>query len=146
MAAPWSKHSAVLKMDATEGATAVTDYSSSVLSLTGTPTHEVSEHYTVDSVWAKQTQGGQMLELDITVVAGSALHQRVLTAWGTPESATCSFEVYKPDSTTGSLKLSGEAVIQADGDVFAPEGGSADVEEASFKLRSHSTVTYATVA
>lgn len=144
MAAPWAKHGAVVKMDATTSATAVTDYSSSVLSVTVTPGDEVGTHYTVDSRWPKRTRGGNDFQAEITVVAGSALHQRVLSAWEDAE-AVSTFELYKPDSTSGSLKFSGEGMIQASGDAFAAEGGSGDVDEASFTILGHSTIGYEVV-
>ena len=143
-AAPFAQHLAVIKLDATSG-TAVTDYSSDVIKATATPTDTNAEFYTVDTPWAKQLRGGKMLEIKIDCVAGSTLHQRVLDAWEDSETyATGQF--FWPDETSGSLQFDGEFMIVNDGDSAAAEGGKADVNTASFTLRSHGTVTQSVVS
>lgn len=144
-AAPFASHLATLKLDPTPSATALTDYSSHVLKVSGKPTDEVKEYYTTDSKHAKQLRGGDMWELSVETPAYSTLHQRALTAMSDSE-APCTGEVYIPDDSTGSMKLTGEWMIQNDGDAFGAEGGKADVNKASFKLKSHGAITVSTVA
>lgn len=143
---PIAQHKGAFKMDASSTATAVTDYSTHVVGIVPKPKKNVGGHHTIGNDWEQQTEGGKSLELEIKVRVDkttSSLYY-ILSDWMMVGTGARTCEIYTPDTSVGSLKISGEFYIVNPDKLADIQGGKGDAQIASFTLRGDSTIVLAT--
>lgn len=141
-----AKYKGVFKADATGSATVTTDYSSGVIDFSIAFTKNTGQHFTVGSLYQQSTEGGMGLEVTANVRfdTTSTTAYQVFMAWAIAGGAR-TLQLYTPDSTTGSMSVSGEFICAGPDNVLDVSGGSGDIHSVSFKFQSDSTFTVATV-
>lgn len=142
-------HAGVIKIDNAAGA--LTDYSGDVERATGTIS-EVSGggYFVANSTWQQQTSetnAPKSWSVSITAVdsEGATELGGMVRAWlmGTRNHRTV--ELYQPDESAGSHKMSGEAKLVNPGSFVDITAGSGNPVRKSIQLAGHSTCTYAVV-
>lgn len=143
-------HNVIVKLDATVGATALTDITEGVLQATLNVTKNVGGHHTLGNDWQQQTVGGKIASGTIrarvdktTATAYDYLSTAVITD---AEGDRRSVEFYTPDASAGSLKYSGEIVFSTMNNAVNGQGGSGDAQVTDFNFAIDGTLTKAVVS
>jgi hypothetical protein len=147
---PIAMHNGVIKFDVTNGATAVTDISSGCIGFSCSLTKNRGGHFTLSNDWEQQTIGGRRANGTIRARVekeSSTTYDYLLDfVMVADESDRRTLELYSPDATTGSIKVSGEAVIEAANNILNVQGGSGEAQVADFNFVFDGTVAIAAVA
>lgn len=141
-----SMNKAVVKVDVASSSTVTTDISAGItkVSIDG-PTRQVGGHHTLSSDWQNQTVGGLDVGFTISCRVDKTAGQAFLVLYGWLADGTArTIQIYTPDTVTGSLLFSGEAVIQSCDTPVNAEAGSGNAQIATFKGRFDGTMTQAT--
>lgn len=144
---PIPQHKGVLKIDVTDGATALTDISSGITSVTLNDQSNSAQFHTIGNAAPKATVGGYMHSADVEalVETGTTTSYAYLHGWkqaGTERSV----EIYTPDVSTGSILLSGEFIC-VDASPLAPiSGGDGNPQKAKFRLLGAGALSRAAAA
>lgn len=141
-----SMHKAVVKVDVASSSTVTTDISAGItkVSIDG-PTRQVGGHHTLSSDWQNQTVGGLDVGITISTRVDKTAGQAFIVLYDWLEEGTArTFQIYTPDTVTGSLLFSGEAVVASCDTPVNAEAGSGNPQIATFKLRVDGALTQAT--
>lgn len=141
-----SKYKGVVKADATSTATVLTDYSSTIIDFQLPFTKNAGSHFVINSAWRVSTEGGMQMDATVTCevsVSATSAYQ-VFKAWAEAGGAR-TMEFYTPDTTTGSLKVTGEWICLGPDNSLDVAGGSGDAMVAKFKFQSDGAQTSSTV-
>lgn len=143
-------HEGVVKVDATVGATAVTDISAGVIGFTLNVNRNVGTHHTIGNAWAQRTVGGKdgqgTIRVRVEKETATAYDYLANSVTDDDEDDRRTLELYSPDATTGSLKYSGEAVFGNVQNALNVTGGSGDAQVADIPFFFDGTVTFAAVS
>jgi len=141
-----SKYKGVVKADATSTATVLTDYSSTIIDFQLPFTKNAGSHFVINSAWRVSTEGGMQMDATVTceVSASVASAYQVFKTWAEAGGAR-TMEFYTPDSTTGSLKVTGEWICLGPDNSLDVAGGSGDAMVAKFKFQSDGAQVSSTV-
>lgn len=143
-----SLHEAAVEMDATVGATAVTNISSGVVGAVLNPSKNVGAHFTLGNRFEQQTDGG--------FIHGGTIRARndesATSAWAYLYDAfeddagdRRTLNLYFPDTSAGSIKWTGEAVIVSANNAVNGSAGSGDAMITDFAFKYDGTVTRSVV-
>lgn len=139
-------HQAVVKVDATVGATALTDISAGVIGCTLNINRNVGTHHTIGNDWAQRTVGGKdgsgTLRIRVEKETATAYDYLVTSVIEDGESDRRTLEIYTPDATSNSLKFSGEAVFGNVSNAVNATGGSGDAQVCDIPFSFDGTVTF----
>lgn len=145
-----AQHQGVIKFDATAGATAVTDISEGCVGFTSSLTKNRGGHFTIANDWEQQTVGGRRItgaiRARVDKTSNSTYDTLLDFMMVSDESDRRTLELYTPDATTGSIKVSGECVLEAGNNILNVVGGSGEAQIADFNYVFDGTVTIAAVA
>lgn len=142
-------HQASVSVDATVGATALTDISAGVVGVTLNINRNVGTHHTIGNDWAQRTVGGKdgngTIRVRVEKETATAYDYLVNSVMDDDEDDRRTLEIYTPDTTSGSLKYSGEAVFGNVTNAVNATGGSGEAQVADVPFSFDGTVTLAAV-
>lgn len=142
-------HQAVVKLDVTVGATALTDISAGIIGVSLNVNRNVGTHHTIGNDWGQVTVGGKVgsgtIRVRVEAEEDTAYDVLSSSVINDDESDRRTLEIYTPDAGSGSLKYSGEAVFGNISNAVNATGGSGDAQVADVAFNFDGTVTKAAV-
>lgn len=146
---PIAMHQAVVQIDATVDATALTNISTGVVGVTLNINRNVGSHHTIGNDWAQRTVGGKdgsgTIRIRVEKETSTAYDYLVNSVMDDDEGDRRTLEIYTPDTSSGSLKYSGEAVFGNVSNAVNAQGGSGEAQIADVPFSFDGTVTLAAV-
>jgi hypothetical protein len=110
-------------------------------------TGSVGEFFTLDSLWAKTTDGGIRADGQIECLveaSATSTHGRLRTWQTTRGSKEMTFSV--PDKETGSLEIVGEFRMESMSPLFQMTAGDGNPQKSTARIRSNGELAIAVIA
>lgn len=105
----------------------------------------VGEFFTLGSDWGKSLSGGKKATVDLTVIGetGTSHAYDLLADWlfNTAHKTARTLRIDQPDSSSGSVRYSGEFRLRTLGDAHTANAGSGDPVRTTAQLASDGTIT-----
>lgn len=126
----------------------LTDVTNGVESATINVTKNVGGYHTLGDAWQLTIEGGKMWTASLSIIneTGTGNASEILSAWAVAANgSTRTMQFDMPDSTTGSIRYSGETRMPSNNGIQTGTGGSGDPAKSTVELMGHGALTRAVI-